>query len=167
MVQGTHHRRDQTHHRFGLPSETPGQPLVARQIDKAIEIARGGAGEATCHMASKMKTCRHVVFWLIHHGWLYGCFDSYKKGKTHWRWSSLTKQLCHAICQSWYVRSPHFFINSFVVQTFCKLTNQTTTSNSLTVNMMMKQPSLLNKKPQSIFGIISKVQDVLHFWVSS
>eukprot|EP00434_Breviolum_minutum_P019648 symbB.v1.2.017329.t1/scaffold1351.1/size123844/9 len=33
---------------FGLPSETPGQPLVARQIDKAIEIARGGAGEATC-----------------------------------------------------------------------------------------------------------------------
>ena len=61
MVQGTHHRRHQTRHRFGLPSETPGQPLVARQIDKAIEIARGGAGEATCHMASKMKTCRHVV----------------------------------------------------------------------------------------------------------
>ena len=63
MVQGTHHCGHQTHHRFGLPSETPGQPLVARQIDKAIEIAREGAGEATCHMASKM-TCRvsRVVF---------------------------------------------------------------------------------------------------------
>lgn len=28
-----------------------------------------------------------------------------KKGKTHWRWSGLTKQLFRAICQSWYVRS--------------------------------------------------------------